>query len=509
MERWPHQTFALTAFMRSVAGGQKRILLTSPTGGGKTHMVFDIAKAFALDAGGSVALFTNRKLMIEQLAGDLATAGYHYGVCAAGHVREESPFQIVSMQTATSRGFDWLPPAKLVILDEAHLHSSDAVLELQKHYLMQGAVWLGVTATPIGLGILYDELIVAGNNGDLRKCGALVPAVHMGPDEPDLKEYKAELAAGKDLSEKKQRGILGPSAHLFGRVFDWFEKLNPDHKPTLLFAAGVGESLWFAQEFTKRGIPAAHIDGQDVWIGGELYRTSEEKRDEVIGASKTGKVVVVCNRFVLREGVNAPWLAHGIFATAFGSLQTYIQSGGRLLRSYPGKQRIIVQDHGGNWHRHGSLNADRQWSLDCTAAMMAGYREERIRERLDPEPFRCECGCILSRWVPGYKCPECGAVIARGAKRARPVVMSDGEIKEQTGEIYPARKRVMKPDTQKKWTSAYFQAKASKTRMTFRQAEGLFATKNHYWPPRNLSFMPRDSWDWAQRVADVPRERLL
>lgn len=505
MERWPHQTFALTAFLRSAAAGRKRILLTSPTGGGKTNMVFDIAKAFALDHGEPVALFTNRKLMIEQLGDSLAKAGYHYGVCSAGHAREESLFQIVSMQTTTSRGLDWLPPAKLVIIDECHLYKSDNTLEIQKHYMNQGATWLGITATPIDLGYFYDELITAGNNSELRKCGALVKAVHIGPDEPDLKAYKADLAAGKDISEQKQRTVLGQSAHLFGRVFKEFERLNPQHKPTLLFAAGVAESLWFAQEFSKRGVPAAHIDGQDVWMNGELQRTSPEAREKVLRGSREGTIPVICNRFILREGIDAPWLQHGIFACCFGSLQSYIQSGGRLLRTHPGVDTVCIQDHGGNWHRHGSLNADRRWSLDCTAAMLAGWREERIRAKLEPEPFRCpKCAAIMTR---GPTCKECG--FAFSGKRSRPVVMSDGEIKEQTGDIYPERKRVEKPDTQKRWTQSYFQAKASKNGMTFRQAEGLFAHKWHYWPVRTLMWMPREPFDWVQKVADVPRERLL
>src|SRR5207302_733945 len=123
---------------------------------------------------------------------------------------------------------------------------------------------------------------------------------------------------------------------LIGRVWEWFEKINPEHKPTILFAPSVQGSLWFAEQFIKKGVPAAHIDGEEVFVDGQVYRTGKSVREDVLGRSRDGRIGVLCNRFVLREGIDAPWLCHGIFATVFGSLQSYLQSGGRLLRAYHG-----------------------------------------------------------------------------------------------------------------------------------------------------------------------------
>src|SRR5262249_13670995 len=161
--------------------------------------------------------------------------------------------------------------------------------------------------------------IVAGTNSELRQCGALVPCQHFGPDEPDLRKFK-KLQAGRDLSEADNvAAIMRPG--IFGRVWDSFEKINPAHKPSILFAPGVKESVWCAEQFVSRGVSAAHIDGENVWVDGKWYRSSREARGDILAASREGRIVVLCNRFVLREGVNATWLAHGIFATVFGSLQ--------------------------------------------------------------------------------------------------------------------------------------------------------------------------------------------
>lgn len=508
MKRWDHQLRAVDELLAAIAWGEKRVLVTSPTGGGKSVIMADLARDF-LDRGKRVILYTNRRLLIEQFASVLTVHGFDFGIRAAGHAPDRNcPFQIASVQTEAARsmkGKEELFPADLVLCDEAHLQGGNTVQELQTYYVGLGAAWVGFTATPIDLGLLYSKLIVAGTNSELRKCGALVPCTMYGPDEPDLKAYKKELAEGKDLSEKKASSAMGgKSKHLFGRVFEWFEKLNPDHRPTILFAPGVDESMWFAEQFTERGIPAAHIDGKNVWVNGEQKPTTPERRQEILDGSREGSISVLCNRFVLREGIDAPWLAHGIFATVFGSLQTYLQSGGRLLRAHPQLASVTLQDHGGNWWRHGSLNADRSWNLDYTALMYAGIREDRLREKLELEPARCpQCAQIIGSVRPGMKC-VCGHVF--GERKTRPVIMSDGEARELVGDVFRPRPVMMKKDTLALWTKVYWQAKNSN--MTFRQAIGFFVHQNHYEPPPDLKYMPKIAMDRYRLVSEIDRDRL-
>lgn len=506
---WSHQHRAIDATLAAIAGGKRRLCVTSPTGMGKTLVMLQLARHY-LDRGGQVAIFTNRRLLLEQFGNVLAEAGLEFGVRAHGEPDSDEALQVVSTQTVISRGVDSLPQADLVLVDECHLHCTGEMGEIQSHYLGRGSAFVGFTATPIDIGLHYRDLIVAGTVSEGRACGALVKCKHYGPDEPDTLAYRDLLAAGKNLSEEKAATAMGPRPQLFGRVFEWFNKLNPDRRPTLLFAPGVAESVWFAQQFTAMGVPAAHIDGADVWIDGTFHRTNPTIRQEVLDASRTGQVRVVCNRYVLREGVDAPWLQHGILATVFGSLQSYLQSGGRLLRSYPGVDSVTLQDHGGNWHRHGSLNVDREWDVDCTAAMLAGMRLDRIRAKEAPEPARCpECAMIVGKVMPGDKCMACGYVFGAG-KRVRPVVMTDGSLRLVTGDIYKPRTAVFKPDTIEKWVRCFWRARNSSRNMTMRQAIALFVTENHYWPPETLPYMPKadqQKW-WYYPVKQVPYSGL-
>ncbi len=501
---WDHQVQAIDDILMAYHDGWKRICLTSPTGGGKTAIMAELAR-HALDADCKVVIYTNRQLLIDQLSANMNQMGLYHGIRAAGHdYRLDEALQIASVQTEDSRTLKrgrWqLHEADLVLIDEAHIQTGKKIRTIMETHIAEGAACVGFTATPIDLGGIYDHLIVAGTNSQLRACGALVPAHHYGPDEPDLKQI-GRVALGQDLTEKQNvKAIMRPG--IFARVYREWNRLNPDGRATILFGPDVGGALWFSEEFWKKGVTAAHIDGEEVWINGRSYQSSKEARNDALEGSRDGTVRLLSNRFVLREGIDCPWLVHGVFACVFGSLQSYLQSGGRLLRSHPGLRCVVLQDHGGNWHRHGSLNADRTWDLSQTAGMIAGLREERLRAKKEPEPARCpRCQRILF----GFKCP-CGFEIQPG-KKSRPVVQSDGTLKEMTGDIYRPRRLSNRHDNAKIWERMYYRSR--RAGRTFKAAEALFAKENNwFYPPRDLPLMPLREMDWFQKVADVPVERL-
>lgn len=505
IKRWPHQSYGVHETIRRIQAGVRRSCLTSPTGGGKSVMMMDLID-FAVSCHWGATLYTNRKLLMEQIGKDLQKANIDYGIRAADYVPDfAKPVQLASIQTEYSRSVKketWnVSQSKLVLIDEAHLQKGDMANELVKRHLANGASVVLITATPLDMGDMADELIVAGTTSELRKCGALVPAHHYGCDEPDTKHIKKQKS-GEFSEGDVKKVIMTPT--IWARVLEWWKKLNPDAMPTILFGPGVAESIWFAEQFKQAGVKAAHIDGDDVWIDGEFYKSSPEVRQQVIEGSKSGDIKVVCNRFVLREGIDMPWLAHGIFATVFGALQSYLQSGGRLLRAHPSLDHVVIQDHGGHWWRHGSLNADREWKLEYTDNIVTGLREERMRNKTEPEPISCpQCGRCRSS---GPTCPFCGL---SSSKRSRMVVQKDGSLKEHTGDIFKPRRVKMHEDTVAKWTQMYHRAKHSRNEMTFRQAEALFFLENYYYPPRDLPFMPTNDLDWYRSVKEVPKGRLV
>lgn len=503
MSLWPHQQSAIRQVWKLIQAGRQRIVVTSPTGGGKSRMMQHLIREN--DArGGSSLLMTNRTMLFEQTLKGLSGAGIQAGARAAGY--DPSPnlrVQVAMVQTEESRVHRtqrWLPhPANLVLIDEAHVNKGYSVQKQMDWYVDQGAAVVGFTATPLDLGGMYTELVVAGTNSELRECGAHVPCTTFAPDEPDCRGLKPQ-ATGEFQEGEVIKRIMTPA--VLDRVFDRWNAINSEHLPTIGFGPGVQESMWFAEQFHYRGVPSAHIDGENCWVNGQQHPTSPQLRDDIKGMLQDGKIKVIWNRFVLREGIDWPFVRVGIMATIFGSIASYLQSGGRIIRSAPGKESAILIDHGGNWWRHGSLNADREWKLGDTALQKSAEMAEALREGKSDEPIVCvECGAVR---LKGDTCVSCGY---RHTKRSRRVVELDGTIRLVEGKIFKPRKIRQTDDTQKHWEGCYWRAK--KSGMTFRQAEALFFREHHYWPPKTLPNMPTNEVDWFRKVKDVPRENLI
>jgi hypothetical protein len=229
---------------------------------------------------------------------------------------------------------------------------------------------------------------------------------------------------------------------------------------------------------------------------------------------REGDIKVICNRFVCREGIDLPELYCAILATPIGSLVSYLQAVGRVLRSHPAMDHVVLIDHGGNWHRHGSPNLDRDWAdvFTMQPRVITDLRIDRIRERVvnpatgklvEPEPRACPmCGRIRNQ---GPKCvnPECGYI---SSLRTRRVLQADGQLVDLTGDIYKPRHTKMKPTTQSVWEDCYWRCYNSNR--SFGQAYGLFYYENGYLPPRDLKRMPLRELDWYRKVDQVEPQHL-
>lgn len=294
-ELWQNQLEGIDAVLAAESEGVRTILLTSPCGGGKARMLAELAKVASARRQPSV-LFTNRRVLTSQLSDTYERSGLPHGVLAAGYEQDRDQLaQIAGLQTIHARCLEtdrWeLPPAGMVLIDEAHLVKEAVAQHLIKHYLARGATVIGTTATPVNLGHIYARLVVAGTNSELRRRGMLVPIYCFAPDEPDMKGV-TRTQVGEYTHKGMVKRVMQTT--VFGDVFEHWRRINPRGWPTVVFAPSVEDSAWFALQWNQRGVRAEHIDGT----------TNDQKRAEIFAGSRDGSIPVVTSCDVLREGVD-------------------------------------------------------------------------------------------------------------------------------------------------------------------------------------------------------------
>ncbi len=523
------QQIATDAIFERINAGAKRICVTAPTGFGKTR-IMTMASHRATSKGLSLAVYTHRRMLFEQTAKVYDEAGVHFGKRAAEHGSELwRRVQIAMIPTEANRVLKQesreLHAADLVFFDEGHAVKSGAALEIWERHHKYGAACVMFTATPIGVGHMCDVLIVAATNSQCRQVGAHVPCLTYGPNEVDLRNIKRQSTGEYQVGSLSS---VYATQHIFGSVFEWWAKLNPAQKPAVLFGPDVRGALYFAERFYKRGISTAHIDSKACWINGTEYKTSQSVRADIASMSKSGEVKLVTNRFVLREGIDWPWLYHVILATTFGTEEGFLQTGGRLLRSYPGLQHVILQCHGGSWHRYGSLNENREWDLEDTNKLREREKKRKREAGELPEPQRCPQCSAIRRAGMYEACPICGHKYKRSV---RLVVEVDGDLqymgeRRVVGNVTKKKKpKPPKSDWQKTWDGFYWAARNSKSSrgMNFRQLRGRFESETGLrvqesdgrmavyvdgQPHRLANVPPPDSSDWHAAVRDVGWKEL-
>ncbi len=196
-----------------------------------------------------------------------------------------------------------------LLVHNCHQCSSGESAALLNEYKQRGAKVVGVTATPLGVSNVCDELIVAARTRDLQDQGILCYAYWFAPSELDTRKLvkgKVDLSLTENDARKTWGPLRGDNAirtRIVGNILEHYERLHPEKTHTLAFAPGVKESLWAAQFCRSRGIRALHVDGEDFWVDGKLYdrKQDEQQFQEARQAWRDGEIPILWNRFCLDE----------------------------------------------------------------------------------------------------------------------------------------------------------------------------------------------------------------
>ena len=374
---------------------------------------------------------------------------------------------------------------------------------------------VGLSATPVALSHLYPHLVVSGKPSECLACNAHVRAVIKVPFEFDLSNVK-RVKSGFNIGEYSISDMKKYvwSQQVVGKIVDnWFID-NPGQRPTMAFGPCVSSSLWMMTKFEERGVRAAHIDANKVHIGDRSYTDPDGTiREDVIAKWKAGDIKVLCNRFVFREGIDLPQMYHLILATPMGSIKTYLQSTGRVIRYSPETPDWVrITDHGGSCSRFGGgPNRDRNWEeyyyLNEVELQKRIEKEKENNPSLDPIicPY---CHTQRSAKLPACPPPPVGCG-RESSGRLKKIVDLNGQMRVVDEDSLKPAKTTKPKDDQKRWDAFFWASRNSKGRgCTFNQIMELFRQQYGYKPSRDLDRMPLNETGWTRKVRDVEWNEL-
>lgn len=121
----PYQSAMVESVRAAIRSGSRSPLLQAPTGSGKTIIAKAITEA-ANAKGNRVLFLAPRRELIFQVCEKLDSAGIRHGVIMSGEARNQfAEVQVACVPTIYHRAIKSermvLPPADVVIIDEAHL----------------------------------------------------------------------------------------------------------------------------------------------------------------------------------------------------------------------------------------------------------------------------------------------------------------------------------------------------------------------------------------------------
>ncbi len=376
----PYQESALAALDRYFGSAKGNPLIVAPTGSGKSLMIAEFCRrALTSWPETTILMLTHVRELVQQNADELRGLWPEapVGIYSAGlGLRQVRPITFGGIQSL----YDQAPKlghVDLVLVDEAHLVPAAGegmyrtlLADLQKVNPLVKVI--GFTATPFRTdsGRLTDE---GGIFTDVAYDIDLLMLVRDGflsrlisspvKDEGVIDTTGVHVRAGEFVQSELEQAAMGVVEPALREVV----RFGATRKSWLIFASGVDHGFEVAAKLGDLfKIDARMIEGG----------TPKEQRDEITSDFKAGKLRALVNANVLTTGFNAPNVDLIVLLRATKSPGLMVQMCGRGMRNSPGKSNCLVLDFGGNFDRHGPINAIRP-------------RRRRVDGSMsDPEPVK-------------------------------------------------------------------------------------------------------------------------
>ena len=349
--------------LKIVNSGERRALLISATGTGKTY-----AAAFAVRElkPGRMLFVVHREQIARQAMESfkrvLGTDDRSYGLLGGGSNERNADCVFATMQTLSRehvlKRFD---PSTfdVIIIDEVHRAAAQSYCKIMAHFMPK--LWFGMTASPdrtdgadiyalFDHNIAYEIRLKTALEEDL-----LCPFHYFGVRDvtvggvllDDVSDFRLLMA-----SERVDNII--DRAQYFG----W----SGSRVKGLVFCSRNQECRELSKLFNERGFKTVALSGEDDQSVREeaIYRLSHG-----IGDNRLDYIFTVD---IFAEGVDIPEVNQIIMLRPTQSAIVFVQQLGRGLRKAPGKEFVVILDFIGNYQTNFlipvALADDRSYNKD-------------------------------------------------------------------------------------------------------------------------------------------------
>ena len=445
----------VTQVAQAWAAGARNVLMTAPTGSGKTVIQGHIARTL----GVPTLAMAHRQELVGQLSLALNRENIPHGLICTDPVRK----QIVTAHMAVHGRSCYAPNAPVKVASvhslpnfkqDAWLRSVGLTLVDEGHHVLRENTWgkalarvpnsrgLFLTAHAVradgrGLGRhadgLADALVVGPSCRDLINQGLLTDYRLFAPPS-DLDLSDVPLSAGGDYSPEKLRNAVHKSKRIVGDVVTHYLKYAAG-KLGITFVVDVESATATAAAYRAAGVPSEVITAE----------TPIDVRARLMEQFRDRRILQLVSVDVLGEGVDVPAIEVVSLARPTQSFQLFAQQTGRALRLMVSpflnemwndlpvadrlrhiadsvKPRALILDHVQNWQRHGLPDVPQSYSLN---------RRERVARKgpSDAIALRACLECLQPYDAILAACPWCGTPRPAPKQRSTPEQV-DGDLYE-------------------------------------------------------------------------------
>lgn len=367
----------ITNLKKILAAGEKRALLISATGTGKTY-----ASAFAMRELGfrRVLFLVHRGQLARQTRKSYEKVFANtvsMGLVGAGYHEYEADYVFATVQTL-NRDEHLLQYAKdafdCIVLDEAHHVPADTYRKIMDHFTPK--LWLGMTATPdkrddnvegrnvyeiFNYQIAYEIRLQQAMEENL-----LCPFHYFGiTDLSMIGDEEAARDFNMLTSDERVRHIVN-QADYYG--------YSGDKVKGLIFCSNIKETEELSAKFNQIINPATGKNFRTVALNGSA---SEQERQDAFerlamnedeSSEDRQPLDYIFSVEILNEGVDIVEVNQVIMLRPTRSPIVFIQQLGRGLRKASGKEYVVILDFIGNYNNNFmipiALSGDRTYNKD-------------------------------------------------------------------------------------------------------------------------------------------------